>query len=209
MQKIKNIIFDLGGVILNIDKNAVLNNIAKLGFDAKQIIEKQSVVKLLLDFETGCVDTDAFHVAMKNLAGMDGIDDEVFDRVWCSILLDFPEDRIETIMCLKREYRIFLLSNTNKLHYDKFTADFLNQYGYSFDSLFDHTYYSFEMGLAKPDSDIFRTVLRETNIVPDETVYVDDSPANTAAAAELGIRSLTIKPNSGFEELMLILKNLH
>lgn len=207
MQKIKNIIFDLGGVILNIDKNAVLNNIAKLGFDAKQIIENQDIRTLLLDFETGRVDTDTFRARMKVLSGMVVTADEVFDRVWCSMLLDFPEDRIETIMCLKREYRIFLLSNTNKLHYDKFTADFLNQYGYSFDSLFDHTYYSFEMGLAKPDSDIFRTVLRETNIVPDETVYVDDSPENTAAAAEFGIKTLTIRPNSGFEELVLLLKN--
>ena len=205
MQKIKNIIFDLGGVILNIDNQAVPDNIEKKGFDARQILGNQNVKRLLLDYETGRVDTDSFRLSMKSLSGMTDLDDEEFDRIWCSILLDFPDDRIKTILNLRQEYRIFLLSNTNKLHYDRFSADFMSSYGLPFDSLFEHVFYSFEMGLAKPDKAIFASLLDTLAIDPKETLYIDDTPANTAVGAQFGIQTLTIEPNSGFGKLMLLL----
>lgn len=205
MPKIKNIIFDLGGVILNIDENAVPYNVGKLGFDAKQLIGNQDVRSLLHDFETGRVDTVAFRGSMKELSGMENLSDEDFDRIWSSILLDFPKERIDYILKLRPKYSVYLLSNTNKLHYDRFSADFMQRFHFPFDTLFVHAFYSFRMGLAKPDLEIFKSVFRSAGIKPEETLFVDDNAENISSAARLGLRTLAIECNSGLGKLTALL----
>lgn len=201
MQKIKNIIFDLGGVVLNIDEYAVLDNIGKMGVDAKQLLDNKDVKRLMLDFETGRVDSATFRLSMKQLSGTPDLDDEEFDRVWCSMLLDFPKERIDFILKTRESYPIYLLSNTNSLHYDRFSSDFSSRFGFPFDSLFRQTFYSFRMGLVKPDVEIFKSVIKQTGVNPEETLFIDDNADNTSAAAKLGLRTLTIARNSGLSQL--------
>ena len=196
MPEIKNVIFDLGGVLLNIDSDAVARNLASIGLDPVKVFENHDVKDLLLEFETGRVTTSEFRARMKKHIGREDLDDATFDRIWCSILLDFNTKSIETLLGIRPKYRVFLLSNTNQLHYDSFSADFLNHFGYSFDSLFEQVFYSFHMGLAKPDRAIFETVLTS-----DETLFIDDTLANTEAASLLGLHTIHVVRNAGVSAL--------
>ena len=197
MPKIKNIIFDLGGVLLNIDPDAVARNLVSIGLDSNKVFGNQGVKDLLLEFETGHVSTLEFRARMKKLVDREDLDDSVFDQIWCSILLDFNPQSIETLLDVRKKYRIFLLSNTNQLHYDSFSVDFLKRYGYSFDSLFEQVFYSFHMGLAKPDRAIFETVLTSMALAPDETLFIDDTSANTESASLLGLHTIHVVRNVG------------
>lgn len=205
MQKINNIVFDLGGVILNIDADAVVKHLAMRQCDAVQLFASRQVKELLLEFEKGQVSVDSFRRSMKRLVAEDSLNDVDFDFVWNSILLDFPQNRIDYLLELREKYRIFLLSNTNKLHYDKFVADFKERFGLIFDSLFEQTFYSFEMGLVKPDVEIFKAVVEQTGIVVEETLFVDDTKANIETAAAMGLQTLAIARNAGLDELQYVL----
>ena len=201
MPKIKNVIFDLGGVLLNIDSDAVARNLASIGLDPIKVFENHDVKDLLLEFETGRVTTSEFRARMKKHIGREDLDDATFDLIWCSILLDFNPRSIETLRGIRQKYRVFLLSNTNQLHYDSFSADFLRHFGYSFDSLFEQAFYSFRMGLAKPDCAIFEAVLTSLSLSPDETLFIDDTLANTEAASLLGLHTIHVVRNAGVSDL--------
>ncbi len=206
MQKIKNVIFDLGGVLLNIDPDAVARNLAGIGLEPNKVFGCQSVKDLLLDFETGRVSTSEFRACMKKLVDREDLDDAVFDKMWCSILLDFNPQSIETLLGVRQKYRVFLLSNTNQLHYDKFSADFCTHFGCSFDSLFEKAYYSFQMGLAKPDTECFDRVLSDLNLMPSETLFIDDTTPNIESASLLGLRTLHVVRNTSVAGLTQLLK---
>ena len=206
MQKIKNVIFDLGGVVLNIDPNAVASRLGEMGVEVAQLFNNQYVKEILADFETGRIDTVAFRSTMRNHLGNILADDDDFDAVWDAILLDFPNDRVEILLELRKRYPIYLLSNTNRLHYDKFSSDFLARFGFPFDSLFRHAFYSFQMGLVKPDVEIFRAVIQQTAVNPEETLFIDDNAENTQSAARVGLQTLTVTRNEGWEHLVDMLE---
>ena len=206
MQKIKNVIFDLGGVVLNIDPNAVASRLGEMGVDVAQLFNNQHVKEILADFETGRIDTVAFRSAMRKHLGNILANDDDFDAVWDAILLDFPNDRVEFLLELRKRYPIYLLSNTNRLHYDKFSSNFLARFGFPFDSLFRHAFYSFQMGLVKPDAEIFRAVIQQTAVNPEETLFIDDNAENTQSAARVGLQTLTVTRNEGWEHLVDMLE---
>ena len=208
MQKIKNVIFDLGGVVLNIDINAVALLLGEMGVDVVQLFNNQAVKDILADFETGRIDTAACRSAMRKHLGNILTNDDDFDAVWNAILLDFPKDRVDFLLELRKKYPVYLLSNTNRLHYDKFTSDFFMRFCFPFDSLFTQAFYSFRMGLVKPDAEIFRTVIHQTSINPEETLFIDDNAENTRSAACVGLQTLTLARNGGWEQLIAMLDEL-
>ena len=200
-QPIRNIIFDLGGVILNIDPQLTVNEFRKLGWNDFYEEHNQSLAKdLFFQLESGNSSPEAFRDSVRAMIN-DQIDDTSIDKAWSAMILDIPVDRICYLELLKKSYRIFLLSNTNEIHRIKFHDEFETVFGYSFYDLFERNFYSHEMGMRKPDREIYDQALTEAGILASETLFVDDMAANTEAAKSLGMKVLHITPGSLMEVL--------
>lgn len=204
MRQAKNLILDLGGVLLNLDYNRTKEAFAALGvpdFNAHYTQFKGS--PLFDDLETGRVTDKAFYDALRKSAGLDLTDAQIRDA-WNAMLLDFPETRIALLKGLRSRYRLFLLSNTNAIHYEAFQRTFKNETGMdSLDQLFDKAYYSHLMGVRKPEPEPFRMILEEQGLKGEETLFVDDTLPNLAGAQTLGIQTVHLQPPMTLEGLGL------
>ena len=118
------------------------------------------------------------------------------------MILDFPENRIRFIESLKNKYKIFLLSNTNKIHYDFYCNNFKNQYVYDFPDLFHKAYFSFKLGLKKPDTKIFQLVLDDNGLIPSETLFIDDTLIHINSASSMGINTIHLKDGEEIEDML-------
>ena len=141
--KIKNIIFDLGGVILDIDETVVYKELEKLGINTTELAHSKEFIELMSKFDTGVYTAPTFRKKAKALLGLDKMTDKRFDDIWNAMLLDIPRERIEAIEKVKKHYKIFLMSNTNVIHYDLYIRDLQLRFGYNeFDELFHKSYFS-------------------------------------------------------------------
>jgi glucose-1-phosphatase len=200
-KSIQNIIFDLGGVILNINAQLTFDAFKKLGWNGSLGEEMTSKSKELFhNLEKGNTSPQAFHDHFRELTGRDSGDKEI-DEAWTAMILDIPSDRIQYLQDLKKKYRIFLLSNTNEIHKNKFHRIFEKNYGYPFYDLFERNHYSHEMGMRKPDPGIYLQVLQENKLVAEESLFIDDMQENVIAAESLGIKGLFIQPGTLLEVL--------
>ncbi|MBP5573072.1 MAG: HAD family phosphatase [Bacteroidales bacterium] len=192
MDKIKHIIFDLGGVILDIDENMAVHELEKRGVDL-HLIEGEAFRSIDDRFERGILTAASFRRKVKELVGLPKLSDADFDYIWNAILLDIPRERIQALEEIKEHYHIFLMSNTNEIHYDLYVRDLQLRFGYKqFDDLFDKSYFSFDVHLLKPDPLFFEYILEQQGLKPQETLFIDDSPANIAVARQLGIHTYHI-----------------
>lgn len=198
---IKNIIFDLGGVIIDIDAQAVVNQMNKMGFSNVEKLGEPAFLEIIKRFEKGIIKASTFRKEVQDYLEI-GMTDAVFDEIWNSMLFDIPERRINLVKQLKQNYHVFLLSNTNEIHYDMFVRDLQLRYGYrEFDSLFDKAFFSFDLHLAKPDPDIFRHVIDLYDMKPEETLFIDDLEENRVAARQLGMRTVEVETGSRIVDL--------
>lgn len=182
---IKNIIFDFGDVFINLDKQVIFREMEKFGGSTELAPE---IFALNDAFEIGAMSPGEF---IKNLgaaypqAGPDDI-----TRIWNSMLLDFPDERLEFIETMASEgnYRLFLLSNTNALHIPHVEKRMGSEKFRRFKNSFEKFYLSHEINLRKPDPEIYEFVLNENGLKAEETFFIDDTKENTDAAEKLGIR---------------------
>ena len=192
--KIKNIIFDLGGVILDIDETVVYKELEKLGINTTELAHSKEFIELMSKFDTGVYTAPTFRKKTKALLGLDKMTDKRFDDIWNAMLLDIPRERIEAIEKVKKHYKIFLMSNTNVIHYDLYIRDLQLRFGYNeFDELFHKSYFSFAEHLEKPDPRFFELILDHEQLLPEETLFIDDSKKNIEAAQSLGIHTYHIR----------------
>ncbi len=184
----KNIIFDLGGVILNIDYSLTEKAFSKLGIsDFKTLFSQAQQTKLFDNYEKGFLSSDDFRTELKKSLLKNTTDDEI-DTAWNAILLDLPNERIELLKKTNLTHRTFLLSNTNDIHIEKFNSYLENEFDLpDLSSLFEKMYLSYEIGMRKPDAEIFEFVLKENTLKPNETLFIDDSIQHIEAAKKLGI----------------------
>jgi putative hydrolase of the HAD superfamily len=197
---ITNLIFDFGGVICNIDVRRTEKRFVELGFktntDGSLI---PASLKLFGDIESGVLSPQQFRDELKKYFS-GPVTDEQIDEAWNALLLDIPEPRIRLLEELRREYRIFLLSNTNEIHYRCYLEKFRQQYGYrDFDALFEKAYFSYRIGLKKPAPEIFRYVLNDGMMEPSETLFIDDTVIHVEAARNAGIHAHLLKIEKGEE----------
>lgn len=192
--QIRNIIFDLGNVLIDIDLNRTIEGFHKLGisnFDTLYSFEKQNEVFDRLEIGT-ISDEDFRSYVRKHLPGT--VADDAIDSAWAAMLSDLPEYRVAMLRTLKTKYRLFLLSNTNAIHVRQFVADADRTYGKGiFDRLFEKTYYSNEIRLRKPNKDIFDFVIRDAGIDPSQTLFIDDMRPNTEGARKAGLFSYCLE----------------
>ena len=191
--KIKNIIFDLGGVILDIDETIVYKELGKMGINTTELAHSKEFIEIMSKFDTGIYTAPTFRKRMKALIGQEKMTDEKFDSIWNAMLLDIPRERVEAIEKVKKHYKIFLMSNTNVIHYDLYVRDLQLRFGYNeFDELFDKSYFSFAEHLEKPDPRFFELILDHEGLLPEETLFIDDTAANIKVAKSLGINTYHI-----------------
>lgn len=202
MSAISAIIFDLGGVILNLNQDLTLRAFQRLGADLDAINYSSPI---FTDFETGKIDAAQFRAGLKSVL-KNQVSDEEIDRAWNAMLLDLPKQRLSTIASLRSTHKVYLLSNTNSIHIDSF-YEYLSQCHSvdQWEKLFDKIYYSYQMGLRKPNTDIYEFVTNDIALSPERCLFIDDSLANIKGAAKAGLKTLLAHEPLG-ENLWLEIK---
>lgn len=202
MKGIKNIIFDLGGVLLDIDTGKTNEAFEKLGVpDFKNNYSLYKASPLFDDLERGKLSEPEFYDGIRQISKLPLPDEDIRDA-WNALILDFRMDSLQHLDMLKNRYSLYLLSNTNSIHHAAFHRSFAEQTGgRNFDDYFTKAYYSHQVGLRKPDKEIYDLVLLEAGIVAGETIFIDDLLKNIEAAAALGIHTHQLLPEERIERL--------
>ena len=201
----QNIIFDLGGVIINLNIQKTFEKFSQL-FKTEidqAIFADHDTYAFFREYEVGAIDDATFRNHIKSLSSHP-ISDEQLDEAWNAMLLDIPKDRIEWIYQASQQYNCVILSNTNSIHVRHF-EEFFNEttpYGYPGD-VFQQVFYSHEIGERKPDREAFEHVLEKTSFIAEETVLFDDLPENLQAASTLGIKTELVERNKLRKEQLL------
>ena len=200
---IRNIIFDLGGVILNIDFKKSIEAFRKLGIaNIDEIFSGYIQSKFFDSYDKGLIQDKDFITELKRYIPAAVPDEEVLDA-WNAMILDFPEDRIMLLKKLKPVYRIFLLSNTNSIHYPIYNKQLQEKYKIkNLSELFEKAYFSFRIGMRKPEGEFFMKVINENGLLPEETLFVDDAPMNIEAAKNLGLKVMLYKSDLMLEQAL-------
>ena len=189
---LENILFDLGGVLLNLDMSKTRKAFADLGWVEEnwQSIT-QSGYLIFENLETGVDTSEQFRERMRQVLPGNPSDKEI-DFAWNAMLLDFPVENVEYMKELRKSYKLFILSNTNEIHVKRFREIFEESHGFSIDQVVEKCYYSHEIGFRKPNPYAFYTVLQDVRLDPAKTLFIDDLQINTDAAAKLGMKVLHI-----------------
>lgn len=203
----KNIIFDLGNVIIDIDLNIMYKRFRTLGFEENgEFLNKYEQIDFFSDFEKGRITSEQFIEQIKCRMPK-GVSDLQILQAWNAILLGYKTDRIETLIKLKQTHNLYLLSNTNELHISVFEKN-VPMVG-SLEKLFDKVYYSCQMHMNKPNENIFLAVLEDANIKAEDTLFLDDSPANVKTAENLGIESWLVEdPNAWVPKINTLIEKI-
>ena len=202
--KIKNIIFDLGDVILNIDVPVASLSFAELsGKQQEEILTLFKENDLFRKFETGHLDEAGFRNYIREILTFPDWTDEMIDTAWNSLLLDLPPERVDLLKNLRKKYRLFLLSNTSSIHITQVNKILEASTGVKkLDDLFEKVFVSYEMGLMKPDPQIYQDLLDEAGLKAEETLFLDDNLDNIKGAQTLGIATIHVqKPTTILEYL--------
>lgn len=200
----KHIIFDLGGVILNINPALAKAGFEKLGIpnieECYSKLKHNSVFKRL---ETGSIDEHTFYQTIKSYTKKPVTDEAIADA-WNAMLLDIPLHRVHALKQLAKKFNLFLLSNTNSIHASKFERELKEKEGIKLHSLFQKVYYSHEIGVRKPDPEAFLHVLKEQNLKAAETLFIDDWEENIHTARSLGLQASWLQEGDEFMEVIKV-----
>ncbi|MBR3831615.1 MAG: HAD family phosphatase [Muribaculaceae bacterium] len=199
---IKNLLFDLGGVIMDIRRLNCVASFERLGMkDADSFLGEYSQKGPFLQLEEGLINEAQFRDAVREF--IDGeVTDEQIDKAFCDFLVGIPTYRLEQLRQLKKQYGIYMLSNTNPIMWHSRIAEEFRQEGMEREDYFDGIVTSFEARSIKPDAKIFHTVVEKLGIKPEETLFLDDSQKNLDAASALGFHTLLVAPGSEFFDLI-------
>ena len=190
MAPVKNIIFDLGGVLLNLGVAQTRDAFIKLGL--KQIDDLFRIGYahgFFRDYEVGAITDEEFVERARQLCRAGTTHSEVIDA-WNIMLLDFPAERVQFLQQLKNKYRLFLYSNTNAIHLRAFQKSYQDVYGSAMDDLFEKAYYSHVINHRKPDVAAFEYVINDSDVTAAETLFIDDALINVEGARLAGLQAL-------------------
>lgn len=198
---IKNIIFDLGGVVINIDWQLSINafqqlaNPAYRAQNADMIQNETYKAPFFIDYEIGKIDDATFCQKLRERFHLEGNDEQIANA-WNGLLLDVPQDRIELLHSLRKTHRTFILSNTNAIHIMGASKILQDVHGTSqYDNLVEKAYYSHVMNKRKPWPEIYQQIIDENQLKAEETLFIDDNVDNVQAANQVGLQGLHVVPN--------------
>ncbi len=193
---IKNIIFDLGGVLLKIDAQQTIRSFRNLGMP--DLIKPGGWGynhQVFLDMEAGKLTENEFRTGIRELLPQP-TNDQAIDKAWCAMILEYFPERIDLVRKLAIEHQVYLFSNTNSIHVRHFHQLFEDAFAHSLSDLFVKDYYSNEMGIRKPAVESFEYVLNDARLNAQETLFVDDSNENVESAKKTGMSTIWLTPDS-------------
>ncbi|MBL0145919.1 MAG: HAD family phosphatase [Chitinophagaceae bacterium] len=201
--KIKNILLDLGGVLIDIDYNKPINAFNALGIlHFEEMFSQVTANKLFEDLETGQITDEVFYETIKQLCPT-SLTNQQIKTAWNSILLDFRPKSIAYLQTLMQQYNVYLLSNTNSIHQTAFQQLFTQKYnGKHLSNCFTKAYYSNNIHLRKPHLTIYEFVLHDAGINAAETLFIDDSAINIPPAQTVGMHTHLLLSHQTIEEVI-------
>lgn len=197
---VRHIIFDLGGVLLNLDYSLTEKAFKDLGLtNFNELFTQLKQTSLFDDLEKGGISGDEFLNRLLAEIAIDMPREPLRDG-WNAMLLDFPVRRLQLLQQLRNHYDLFLLSNTNEIHELAFNEILFRAHAIpSIATFFDRVYYSHRLGMRKPDKEIFELILTENELEPEHTLFIDDSPQHIETAKLLGIQTIHLRKGMTIE----------
>ena len=188
MNNIDALIFDFGGVIINLDYNKPIDEFKKLGIvESKKLYSKKEQTKLFDSLECGQISEENFLNEIRKKSNTN--DSELIKKAWNSILLNIPQERVDLLKKLSSKYKIFLLSNTNSIHLKEIISSYGEKKWTNFIGLFTDVYFSNQIGMRKPSEDIFFYVINKNKLDVSKTLFIDDSPQHIKTAKKIGFKT--------------------
>lgn len=189
-KNIKNLLFDFGGVIVNINKENAINRFKEIGVsNIEDYLGEFRQEGIFLEYEEGKLTTQEFCLALRKLSGKEDITEEEVDSAWLAFLVGIPEYKLKMLKELRKEFNVYLLSNTNPSIMRWAKSNDFSAEGDSIEAFFDKLYLSYEIGCAKPDKEIYEYLIKDSGINPAETLFFDDGKTNIEVAQQLGFQT--------------------
>ncbi|MDH6343663.1 HAD superfamily hydrolase (TIGR01509 family) [Parabacteroides sp. PFB2-12] len=193
MGGIKNLIFDFGGVIINLTRNRCIEEFAQLGVDVHEQLEGYNHKELFMQLELGAISAAEFRDGIRKRSNLP-ITDAQIDKAWINMLDDVPSTKLDILLDLHQKYNLYLLSNTNTIHWEWAEKKIFSYKNHTINDFFHKIYLSFELHLLKPNAEIYEYVLQDAGLRPEETLFIDDALVNCKAAEALGIHTYNAQP---------------
>lgn len=194
MNNIDTLVFDYGGVIVNLDNKQVADALCGLGVSRfKQILYARRIKRLMRDFIDGLIPTSQTLIEMQKLCSKGTTIDDI-KQVLYKLCADLPKERLDALVQLRSKYKVYMLSNISDVLWDM-SAEQIRSLGYAPEDCFDRFFLSYEMGAAKPDSEIYRKMIASSGLIPERTLYFEDRPDNCAAGMSLGFKTVNVQTN--------------
>jgi len=202
MNNIENIIFDLGGVIINLDNKLTEKAFVDMGAkDFHQYFGHGFAASFFRDYEIGKINDRQFIHDLKTMIHIE-VPDQIIVNAWNALLLDFPPERIELLKNLQKKYRLFLFSNTNALHLEALRKIYTKTFSSGdIDDHFEKTYYSHLLKMRKPDKESFEFIIKENKLSPAKTLFVDDAMTNIEGANAVGLKGFFLQPGMDITDI--------
>lgn len=202
MEGIKNLLFDFGGVLINLDRTACRLAFERLGIDSihRSAAEEYRQKELMSQLESGNITAAAFRASLRRLTEQEPTDDEI-NAAWIAMLADIPSYKLDFLLQLRHHYHVMLLSNTNSIHWQWAVQHSFRYKGHEVDDFFDRIYLSYEIHKQKPDVEIFKHVLHDSCIDAKATLFIDDAQPNCKAAESLGFHTYCCPAGSDWTPL--------
>ena len=194
LKGIKNLIFDLGGVIIDLSQDSTVREFAKLGGVTEEKVRQDLLpTESFHDYERGAISDDEFRDRVRHHLGVNASNDEI-DRCWNAMLAGLPIERLQLLERLRKNYRLYLLSNTCEIHLIKFNQMVFDMTGHEeLDYYFDKAYYSHRIKMRKPGREIYDSVLADSELHAEQTLFLDDNLINLEGAEVCGIKTFHVK----------------
>lgn len=200
---IKNLLFDLGGVIMDLDRERCVRAFKDLGMkDPDSFLGLYGQQGDFLALEAGEIDADEFHRRVRPLFGDRQVSDAEIDEAFCEFLVGIPVERLRALRELRRDSRVLLLSNTNPIMMHSKIAECFRIEGLEMADYFDGIFTSYEARCCKPGKAIFDYAAHRGNMLPAETLFFDDSQSNVDAARSFGFHAVLVRPGDEFADLL-------
>lgn len=201
MNNITTLLFDFGGVLVDLDKQACLNAFSKLGIiDLEQYISNYAQSGIFLKLEKGQVSPEEFRNEIRKMTDKELSDAEI-DNAWNSFLISIPEYKLDFLLELRKKYRVLMLSNTNAIHFEQRAQEEFSKRGKKLEDYFDTCYLSYKLGMAKPDKEIFEHVLENEDAEAHQILFLDDGETNIETARSIGFASYLVSQQEDFRPL--------
>jgi FMN phosphatase YigB (HAD superfamily) len=202
-RNITTLIFDFGGVLINLDINQCIFNFKQLGLNNfEHYLNNFAQSGIFMKLEKGQIEAAEFRNEIRKLSP-NPLTDAQIDEAWCSFLLEIPTAKLIMLLELRKKFRVILLSNTNIIHFPDSEKKLFLKTGKKMSGYFDKCYLSYEMKMAKPDKEIFENILAAENVQANECLFLDDGIKNTEQAQKLGFQTYLVSEQEDLSFLLL------